>query len=240
MNNSQTLQVSNLRSGYGDSQVLDGIDLAVPSGAGVAVLGRNGMGKSTLLNTIMGIVSPRSGTVHVEGVDVTGRPIHKIARAGLRIVPQGRRVFSSLTVDETLQIAATGHGDAPWTIERVYETFGSLAERRNNKSDQLSGGEQEMLVLARALLGNPTCLLLDEPSDGLAPKVVEQVSEIILGLRAEGLSVLLVEQNLQLAVATAEQVYCLVRGQIGWHGTTDEFRRNRAIAMEYLGTGVAG
>lgn len=232
------LSVAGLRSGYGDTQILHGVDLEVPAGTGVAVLGRNGMGKTTLLQTIMGFVPTTAGSVRVAGEDVTGRPIHQVARAGLRLVPQGRRVFRSLTVEETLQVATTGAG-GDWDLDRVYTTFPSLHARRHNRSDRLSGGEQEMLVIARALLGNPTCLLLDEPSDGLAPKVVEQVSEIILGLRAEGLSVVLVEQNLQLAVAACEQITCLVRGAVVWQGSTEEFRSRREVAIEHLGLGRA-
>ncbi|MDN5892394.1 MAG: ABC transporter ATP-binding protein [Nocardioides sp.] len=238
MSDQRSLEVSDLHSGYGDARVLHGVDLAVPAGTGVAVLGRNGMGKTTLLQTIMGLVRPESGRVVVDGQDVTGLPIHRIARAGLRLIPQGRRVFSSLTVEETLQISTRKTASPTWTPERVYDTFGSLATRRSNRSDQLSGGEQEMLVIARALLGSPTCLLLDEPSDGLAPKVVEQVSEIILALRSEGLSVVLVEQNLQLAVAASEHIYCMSRGQIVWQGTTHEFRSSRDVALEHLGAGA--
>jgi branched-chain amino acid transport system ATP-binding protein len=231
------LEVTGLSGGYGDTQVLHGVDLTVPAGAGVAVLGRNGMGKTTLLQTIMGFVPPTAGAVRIAGAEVTGRPIHQVARAGLRLVPQGRRVFASLTVEETLDVAAAGEGE--WTKERVFETFPSLYERRQHRSDRLSGGEQEMLVIARALVGNPSCLLLDEPSDGLAPKVVEQVSEIVLGLRREGLSVVLVEQNLQLAVAACEEITCLVRGEVVWRGSTEAFRRSREIAVEHLGLGAA-
>lgn len=230
------LAVKDLTSGYEGVQVLHGIDLVVPAGTGVAVLGRNGMGKTTLLETIMGMVRPTGGRVEVSGRDIARRPVHEVARAGLRIVPQGRRVFSSLTVAETLEVSGSGQ-DGAWTAERVYDIFPSLADRRANRSDRLSGGEQEMLVIARALLGNPTCLLLDEPSDGLAPKVVEQVSDIVVALRKEGLAVVLVEQNLHLAVAACEQIYAIVRGEVAWCGTTDEFRDDRSIAQRYLGVG---
>lgn len=232
------LEVNGLQSGYGAMTVLHGIDLVVPAGEGLAVLGRNGMGKTTLLETIMGMVPTRAGSVRVGGTDITGRPTHVAARAGLRIVPQGRRVFGSLTVEETLAVSR-GKDEGAWTIERVYETFPRLAERRRNASVNLSGGEQEMLVIARALLGNPTCLLLDEPSDGLAPKVVEQVGEIILGLRREGLSVVLVEQNLRLAVDACERVALMVRGRLAWEGTSAEFRNSREVAVEHLGVGSA-
>ncbi|MGP9583752.1 ABC transporter ATP-binding protein [Brachybacterium sp. AOP35-5H-19] len=230
------LVVRGLASGYGGTQILHGVDLTVPAGSGVAVLGRNGMGKTTLLQTIMGFVPTMAGEVQVDGRRVTGEAIHTVARAGLRIVPQGRRVFSSLTVEETLQISARGPAGT-WTAERLFDTFPSLAARKKNRSDRLSGGEQEMLVIGRALLGNPTCLLLDEPSDGLAPKIVEQVSEIIVELRKEGVPVVLVEQNLHLAIAAADFVNILARGAIVWSGTVDEFRDNREIAVRHLGVG---
>jgi branched-chain amino acid transport system ATP-binding protein len=232
---SPLLQVAGLRSGYGDAQVLHGLDLDVAEGQVVAVLGRNGMGKTTLMHTMMGLVPRTAGTVVVDGVDVSSRPPHQVARQGLRIVPQGRRVFTSLTVEENLRVSVQRGSKGPWTVERVFETFPSLAKRRKNRADKLSGGEQEMLALARALLGNPKVLLLDEPSDGLAPRVVDTVGEILLGLRAEGLSAVLVEQNLKLAVTAADVICCLVRGQIAWRGPTEEFRRSPEVAARYLG-----
>jgi branched-chain amino acid transport system ATP-binding protein len=232
---SPLLQVAGLRSGYGDAQVLNGVDLEVSEGQVVAVLGRNGMGKTTLMHTMMGLVPQTGGTVHVDGVDVSSRPPHLVARQGLRIVPQGRRVFTSLTVEENLRVSVQRDSTGPWTVDRVLDTFPSLAKRRKNRADKLSGGEQEMLALARALLGNPKVLLLDEPSDGLAPRVVDTVGEILLGLRAEGLSAVLVEQNLKLAVTAADVICCLVRGQIAWRGPTEEFRRSPEVAARYLG-----
>jgi branched-chain amino acid transport system ATP-binding protein len=232
------LDVSGLVSGYGETRVLHGVDLQVGEGQIVAVLGRNGMGKTTLMHTMMGLVQPAEGRVVVDGVDTAGRPVHEVAREGLRIVPQGRRVFSSLTVEENLRIARGRGVRGPWTMEKVYDVFPSLAARRRSRADKLSGGEQEMLAIARALLGNPKVLLLDEPSDGLAPKVVETVGEILLELRATGLSAVLVEQNLKLAVTAADVVCCLVRGQVTWRGSTEEFRRSPDVAARYLGAVV--
>lgn len=240
MTEANALEVSGLRSGYGDAQVLHGVDLVVPRGSVVAVLGRNGMGKTTLMHTVAGLVRSTAGEVRIGGQIVTGLKAHDVARHGLRIVPQGRRVFTSLTVEENLRISATrGASEGAWSVERIYDAFPSLADRRAHRADKLSGGEQEMLALARGLLGNPEMLLLDEPSDGLAPRVVQNVGEVLAGLRSEGLSALLVEQNLHLAVAVADEICCLVRGRIAWHGTTDEFRRSPEVASEYLGVGVA-
>lgn len=234
---STILKVAGLESGYGDATVLHGVDLQLERGEALAILGRNGMGKSTLINTLMGLVRPRRGTVELLGQEITGWPIHRIARAGMRIVPQGRRVFPSLSVEETLAVSRTAR-DSAWTPERVYDVFPSLARRLKSRANQLSGGEQEMLVIARAILGDPQCLLMDEPSDGLAPKVVEQVSEIVQTLRASSLSVVLVEQNLQLAVNAADRVACMVRGELVWSGPTLEFRSRRDIAARYLGSGA--
>jgi branched-chain amino acid transport system ATP-binding protein len=234
------LHVEGLRSGYGDSQVLHGLDLQVPEGQVVAVLGRNGTGKTTFMHTMMGLVPRTAGRILLGGVDVSGLPTHEVARRGLRIVPQGRRVFTSLTVEENLRVAVSRRDPGPWNIQRIYDTLPSLYARRANRADRLSGGEQEMLSIARALLGNPKVLLLDEPSDGLAPKVVETVGEILAGLRGEGLSAVLVEQNLKLAVTASDVVCCLVRGQIVWRGSTDEFRRRPDIAARYVGAVVDG
>jgi branched-chain amino acid transport system ATP-binding protein len=233
---SALLEISGLVSGYGDTTVLHGIDLTVEEGEVVAILGRNGMGKTTLMHTVMGLVPARAGSIVVNGVDVTGRRAHAAARAGLRIVPQGRRVFSSLTVVENLAISASRARDkGNWTLERVWETFPGLQAREKSLARNLSGGEQEMLALARALVGNPTAMLLDEPSDGLAPRVVDTVAEILTDLRKQGLSGILVEQNLKLAVAVADRILCLVRGEIAWRGSTEEFRRQPEVASRLLG-----
>ena len=166
------LQVAGLRAGYAGGTVLHGVDLTVEQGRAVALLGRNGAGKSTLLAAVMGLLRPTAGTVSLQGRDLAGRPAHQVARAGVALVPQGRRVFADLTVDQNLQVATGRRTTGQWTPARVYELLPQLAERRRHRADQLSGGEQQMLAVARALLLNPRVLLLDEPSDGLAPAVV--------------------------------------------------------------------
>lgn len=229
------LTVTELTSGYGEAQVLHGASLELAQGRAVAVLGRNGVGKTTFMHTLMGLMRPWGGSVTLDGAELAGLDTRAIARAGVRIVPQGRRVFRSLTVEETLAISKAP-GD--WTVERVYELFPSLAARRRNRGDQLSGGEQEMLVIGRALLGNPRLLLLDEPSEGLAPKVVEELGQVLAGLRDTGLSVILVEQNLRLAVEVADEVRCMVKGRFVYSAATADFRRDPAAAKEYLGVGA--
>lgn len=224
------LKVEGLTSGYGAAQVLQGATLELEEGRAVAVLGRNGVGKTTFMHTLMGLLKPWSGSVRLDDQELAGLDTLAIARAGLRIVPQGRRVFRSLTVEETLAISGPD-------VDQIYELFPSLAARRTHRGDQLSGGEQEMLVIGRALLGNPRLLLLDEPSEGLAPKVVEELGEVLAGLRDTGLSVILVEQNLRLAVGVADEVRCMVKGSFVYAATTQEFRRDPAAAKEYLGVG---
>ncbi|MGC5616862.1 ABC transporter ATP-binding protein [Georgenia sp. Z1491] len=229
------LEVSALVSGYDGSRVLQGIDLAVTAGESVAVLGRNGAGKTTLIETMMGLVRASAGTVRIDGRDVTHRPTSARSRAGLAIVPQGRRVFAPLTVHETLQISHRRSGD--WTPERVYELMPRLAERRTNLGSQLSGGEQQMLAIGRALLGSPRVLLLDEPSDGLAPAVVDQVREILEGLTSGGLATVVVEQDLRLAFAVADRVAVMRKGVVVHESTVAEFRRDEAAARSLLGVG---
>jgi branched-chain amino acid transport system ATP-binding protein len=187
------LQVAGLRAGYAGGTVLHGVDLTVEQGRAVALLGRNGAGKSTLLAAVMGLLRPTAGTVSLQGRDLAGRPAHQVARAGVALVPQGRRVFADLTVDQNLQVATGRRTTGQWTPARAYELLPQLAERRRHRADQLSGGEQQMLAVARALLLNPRVLLLDEPSDGLAPAVVAQVARLLADLRDQGLAILLVE-----------------------------------------------
>jgi len=207
------LDVRGLRAGYGSGSVLRGIDLGISEGESAVVLGRNGVGKTTLIKAICGLLRPSEGSVAIAGNDVTGRPPYVVQRAGVGLVPQGRRIFSSLTVVENLQVSKAS-GSAGWTIERVFELFPGLYARRGNRGHQLSGGEQQMLAIGRALMGNPHLLLLDEPSDGLAPKIIELVADVIAKMRDEGLSVLLVEQNLALALSVGDRMYVVDKGMI--------------------------
>jgi branched-chain amino acid transport system ATP-binding protein len=230
------LSIGGLRAGYAGTTVLDGVDLSVPAGGVLALLGRNGAGKTTLVHTVMGMLKPYAGSITVDGADLAGAPAHRIARHGVAIVPQGRRVFAPLTVEENLRIAAR-HRTGDWTVPRVYELMPRLAERRTNRGDQLSGGEQQMLAIGRALLGNPRLLLLDEPSDGLAPAVVEQVAGILTTLRGRGLATLLVEQNLHLAFRLADEVAVMRKGTIAHRSSTVNFRRDRQRAHALLGVG---
>ncbi|GAB4079139.1 ABC transporter ATP-binding protein [Modestobacter muralis] len=230
---SADLVVTNLRAGYGVSTVLDGVNLTVGAGEVVGLLGRNGVGKTTLMSTLMGWLSPSAGSVRLGDREIAGLPTHQIARAGVAIVPQGRRVFAPLTVENNLRIAHKG--SQRWTIERIFEIMPRLAERRRNRGDQLSGGEQQMLAIARALLLDPALLLLDEPSDGLAPSVVTQVMEILASLRGEGLSVLLVEQDLHVAFSVADRILVMQKGRIVHDSTTEEFRSDGERGRRLLG-----
>ncbi|MDX3587663.1 ABC transporter ATP-binding protein [Streptomyces europaeiscabiei] len=233
------LSVRGLRAGYAGTTVLDGVDLTVPVGTVVALLGRNGVGKSTFVHTVMGMLKPTSGSVRVDGRELAGAAAHTIARSRVAIVPQGRRVFAPLTVEENLRIAARAVRSerGPWTQERVYELMPRLAERRGNRGDQLSGGEQQMLAIGRALLRNPRLLLLDEPSDGLAPAIVDLIAGVLEGLRGEGIASVLVEQDLHLAFRLADEVAVMQKGRIVHRSSTTDFRKDRERAHSLLGVG---
>src|SRR6266850_2050341 len=228
------LAVQGLHAYYGDSHVLQGIDLEVGSGEAVSLIGRNGAGKTTTVASIAGFLRPRGGSVRVHGDDLTGAPPHRVARAGVAIVPQGRRIFSDLSVGENLTVAARPVANG-WDEPRVLELFPILARRRAVRGDQLSGGEQQMLAIARALMRNPTVLLLDEPSEGLAPKHVEQVGEILPRVRETGLALLLVEQNLGLAMTVGQRVLVMNKGRIVFSGSPAELAANRDVETRYLG-----
>ncbi len=228
------LAVRGLHAYYGESHVLQGIDLDVASGEAVSLIGRNGAGKTTTIASIAGFLRPRRGTVSVHGTDLTGAPPHRVARAGVALVPQGRRIFTDLSVGENLRVAARPVANG-WDEPRVLDLFPILARRRAVPGDQLSGGEQQMLAIARALMRNPTVLLLDEPSEGLAPKLVEQVGEILATLRATGLAVLLVEQNLGLATRVGQRVLVMNKGTIVFAGTPAQLAADRDVEMRYLG-----
>jgi branched-chain amino acid transport system ATP-binding protein len=226
------LEASGLHTYYGKSHILHGVSLTVNEGEVVALLGRNGAGKTTTLRTLVGLTPAREGSVTILGSDAITWPSYRIAALGVGYVPEGRRIFSQLTVDENLRVPLERPG--PWTIPRVYELFPRLAKRKSNKGRQLSGGEQEMLAIARALLLNPKLLLLDEPSQGLAPLVVQEVFRVVVSMRSEGISVLLVEQNVRAAVEVADRVYVLDDGRVVYDGPAAEFARDeqrvRALA----------
>lgn len=228
------LAVRGLVSGYDRSTVLNGVDLDLDRGGSLGLLGRNGAGKSTLIMTLMGLVPPTSGSVRLDGVQLAGKRPDVIAKAGVALVPQGRRVWATLTVAEHLALAARARGGT-WTVERVLDLLPRLAERRRQYAGQLSGGEQQMLAVARALLTNPRLVLLDEPSDGLAPAIVEQIGEVVAAMRAEGVAVLLVEQDLHLAFAVSEEIAVMEKGTIVHRVPTGEFRRDPDRAHRLLG-----
>jgi branched-chain amino acid transport system ATP-binding protein len=236
------LEVRGLRSGYRQGTVLGGVDLDLDRGHTLALLGRNGVGKSTLVMTIMGLLRPSAGSVRLGGVELAGRRPHEIARAGAALVPQGRRIWPTLTVQEHLDLTwrgrRAGADRARWTPRAVGELLPRLAERRRQLAGQLSGGEQQMLAIARALLTQPTLILLDEPSEGLAPLIVDQIGEVIHSLAAEGVAVLLVEQDLHLAFRVANEVAIMARGQIAHRSETEAFRRDPATAGRLLGVEV--
>jgi branched-chain amino acid transport system ATP-binding protein len=231
------LEIRDLRAGYDAGDVLQGIDFDLHQGEVVALLGRNGVGKTTLVDTIVGLVRPRAGSIRLEGRELAGRSAHEIARAGIAIVPQGRRIFARLTVEENLKLARRAAGSRPveWAVDDVYELLPRLRERRRHRGNELSGGEQQMVAIGRALIANPRVLLFDEPSEGLAPIVVDLITGTIAGLRERGLSAIVVEQNLHVAVRLADRVAIMTKGEIVYRATTQGFRADRATAQALLG-----
>jgi len=227
------LQVEDLQTFYGKSHILYGVGLEVREGELVTLLGRNGAGKSTTLRSIMGLTPARDGAVRIFGQATTDWPPYRIAALGVGYVPEGRRIFPNLTVDENLRVPLERPG--PWTITRIYELFPRLAERKGNRGRQLSGGEQEMLSISRALLLNPKLLLLDEPSQGLAPLIVQDVFRVVVSARKEGISVLLVEQNVRAAVEIADRAYVLDDGKVVFSGPAKEFAKDEARVRALAG-----
>jgi len=227
------LQVDAVHTYYGESHVLQGVSLSVAPSEVLAILGRNGMGKTTLIRTIIGFTPPRRGSVRFKGQDITRWPPYRMIESGMALVPQGRRVFPSLSVRENLEVARSGRG--PWTLDKVHALFPRLSERARHRANKLSGGEQQMLAIGRALMTNPELLLLDEPTEGLAPLLVVEVGRVIGELKREGLSILLVEQNLPLALSVADRTHILSRGQIVHSSRPDELMANEEIKSRYLG-----
>jgi branched-chain amino acid transport system ATP-binding protein len=227
------LEVEGVHTYYGESHVLQGVSLRVDPGEVLAILGRNGMGKTTLIRTIIGFTPPREGRVLYEGTEITRLPPFRMVALGMALVPQGRRVFPSLSVRENLDVARRGEGR--WSLEQVYALFPRLRDRAGNRANKLSGGEQQMLAIGRALMSNPDLLLMDEPTEGLAPLLVREVGRVITELKRSGLSILLVEQNLALALSVADRVHVLSRGQIVHSGTPAELMGNDDVKTRYLG-----
>jgi len=229
------LALEGVRAGYGRTVVLDGVTLALAPGATLAVLGRNGVGKTTLMCTIMGLNAQHGGTISFGSEEITALPAYSRCRLGIGLVPQEREIFPSLTLEENLSVAARpGH----WTLERVYDFFPRLAERRKNRGNQLSGGEQQMLAIGRALIGNPSLLLMDEPTEGLAPVIVEALTAVLLKLRAEQtLSIMLVEQNSRLALAFSERTVVMDKGRIVYDGASALLRDNPQQLAHLVGVG---
>jgi branched-chain amino acid transport system ATP-binding protein len=234
--NSPLLQVEDVHTYLGDSHIIQGVSLEVPAGQVVALLGRNGAGKTTTLRSIMQMASPRRGRITFDGRDISRLATFQVARARIAFVQETRAIFPSLSVEENLAVAARpapdGHG---WTMQRIFDEFPVLAQRRHNGGMQLSGGEQQMLAIARALLSNPRLLLLDEPSEGLAPLIVRQVADIIKKLKQSQMTMLLVEQNFALATEVADRIVVLGKGRVRWTGTSEELRKSDDVRHTWLG-----
>ncbi len=232
----QVLKAQEIHTYYGKSHILHGVSLEVNEGEIVTVLGRNGAGKTTTMRSLTGLTPPRAGTIEIFGQNTTRWPAHRIAQLGVGYVPEGRKIFGALTVLENLLVPKSRRG--PWTLERVFELFPRLEERKSQLGRQLSGGEQEMLSIARPLLLNPSLMLLDEPSQGLAPLVVKEVMQVVKRMREEGLSVLLVEQNVPLSLSVADRAYVLDDGKVVYSGTAQDLAQDRDLVEKLAGAGA--
>ena len=228
------LEVKDLNTHYGDSHILFDVAMRVEQNEVVALLGRNGAGKSTTLKSLMGVVTPSSGSIRLEGSEIAGSRSHAIARAGMQLVPEDRRIFGSLTVEENLILAGLT-AETRWPLERVYEIFPRLAERRNSRGTTLSGGEQQMLAIARALIRSPKIILLDEPFEGLAPVIVHDLVQTCRELAESGQTIVLVEQNVAAALTLAQRIYIINNGHVVHEGLTAEFQREPHYLQRYLG-----
>ena len=233
----EALKIEHIDAFYGDSHVLHGVSLSLKEGQVLALLGRNGAGKTPCISSIIGLVAPRNGTISLFGETISGLPPETISRTGVGLVPQGRRIFPSLTVKENLVIARQRESDDPksWNLQRIFGLFPRLEERQQQLAGSLSGGEQQMLALGRALMGNPRVLLLDEPSEGLAPLIVAEVGRTIALLKQEGQSIILVEQNSNLALSLADDVMILNTGRVVFSGPASEVIGNDALITQHLG-----
>jgi len=236
-----TLKVERLNAWYGTAQILFDVSFTVGRGEVVALMGRNGAGKSTTIKAVMGLLPRRNGSVHLNGRDVSRLKPFEIARLGMGFTPEDRRIFSDLTVLENLDVgsrpprpSAAGAPARTWTLDAVFELFPNLAELRHRRGGHMSGGEQQMLTIARTLMGNPLLVLLDEPSEGIAPVIVERIADTILQLKRSGLSILLSEQNVGFAQAVSDRAYMLEKGQIRWAGTMEELAADAEIQRSYL------
>jgi branched-chain amino acid transport system ATP-binding protein len=235
------LDAKNLHAHYGTSHVLQGISLTVEKGEIVTLLGRNGMGKSTTLKSVMGLVKPTSGTVTFRGKNITGFPAYKVAKAGIGYVPEERRIFPTLSVVDNLLLGVKAGGRAKaseskdkWTLERIFHHFKSLEKRAQQKGGHLSGGEQQMLAIGRSLMGNPELLIVDEPTEGLAPLIVKEVRDVLEEINKAGVSILLVEHNLKVALSLAHRVYLMGKAHVGFTGTVAELDANPETRAKYL------
>jgi branched-chain amino acid transport system ATP-binding protein len=230
------LEVNDIYTAYGLSQILFGVSLKVQEGEIISLLGRNGVGKTTTLRSIMGLTPPKSGSIKWRGEEIAGKPSYQISRLGIGFVPEDRRIFSDLTVWENLDVAIqTGRKkENVWTLERVFDLFPALKPIQSRKGGYLSGGEQQMLTIARTLMSNPDLLLLDEPSEGLAPLVVQQLGEQIAKLRREGMTILLCEQNQRFSLDLSDRLYILEKGTIKYEGTVQDFLKDEKIGRTYL------
>ena len=231
------LEVRDLQSAYGRSQVLFGVSMSVGGGQVASLLGRNGMGKTTTVRSIMGITPATSGSIRFEGKPIQNLPSYRVAQAGLGLVPEGRQVFPNLTVRENLLATAANRGgrENPWTLDRVYLLFPNLKERNSQYGDQLSGGEQQMLAIGRALMTNPRLLILDEATEGLAPLVRSEIYRSIEGLKAEGMSILLIDKDVKALTRVAEVHYVLEKGRVVWSGSSADLAASRDVQQRYLG-----
>ena len=235
------LRVRDIHTYYGVSYALQGVTLEVREGQIVALLGRNGMGKTTAIRSIIGFNPPREGEILYKGKNIAGKRPFEISRAGIGLVPQGRHIFPSLSVRENLTVSARTHGKSdPWTLDRVYEMFPILKTRAKNRGIELSGGEQQMLAIGRALMTNADLLLMDEPSEGLAPLIVRGIGDLILTLKREGLSILLVEQNVSMATNVADYVYVFSNGHVVFEGDVPTFKTDKGVQDQFIGVQVAG